>query len=85
MPEHPAEDPRERDAQAAHDWCTQVALTVAAKCAGVLAKVTQRRGLAHRHLIAAHVLLLIDGAGEDAVWRFLDELEQDLREAVTCR
>lgn len=79
MPHHPAIHPDETTEQSHHDYLTRLAMIIAERDAMALAKVTRRRGAAHRHLIAAHLLHLLDGAGEAAAFGFIDQLVADMQ------
>jgi len=64
--------------QSEHDFYQWLATECADKSARALAINEMRLGNAHKYLIAAHLQALMDGAGEDAAFAFIDELIADI-------
>ena len=61
-----------------HGWYQDLAEHVAARSAEAMAKGDMRLGVAHKYLIAAHIMALVEGSHEDAAEAFLSGLARDL-------
>lgn len=68
-----------------HAIYSGVADFAARKAATALARGDMRLGMAHKYLIAAHVIALMEGAGDDSALVFLDELVEALMQTQNER
>lgn len=64
------------------DWLFTLADFIAGHSAKTLGRSTKRLGLAHQHLIGAHLIALIDGMGDQAAFLWLDRLTDEIRTAT---